>query len=72
MIVKFALDTFRDVVNGDRDRRIHALLAFSLWFVAGAFLASTIQFYLFPAETAAASILGGVLASLTAAVIKVS
>ena len=68
--MKFALDTFRDVVNGDKERRIHALLAFGLWFVAGAFLASTLQYYLLPAETASAPLVGGVIASLTAAAIK--
>lgn len=70
--MRFALDTVRDVIHGDSDRRIHALLAFGLWFVAGAFVASTGQFYLGAMESSLAPIIGGVVTAILAALIKVS
>jgi len=70
--MKFALDTLREVIHGDRNRRIHAVLTFGLWFVAGAFLVSTAQFYFAPYETAAAPLVGGTFTAVGAALLKFS
>ena len=70
--MKFALDTLKGVIHGGRDERIYALLTFGLWFVAGAFLASTAQYYFAPVETAAAPLLGGTLLAIAAGLTKFS
>lgn len=70
MIVKFALDTLNEVANGDLNSRVRAVLAFGLWFTAGAFLVSTAQFYFASAETTLASVLGGVATAVLAVFVK--
>jgi uncharacterized membrane protein YraQ (UPF0718 family) len=70
--MRFAMDTFRDIAFGTRDRRIHAIFTLGLWFVAGAFLASTVQYYVAPFESTAASVAGGALISAIAAALKLS
>lgn len=70
--MKFALDTLREVIHGGSARRVQALFGFSLWFVAGAFLVSTVQFYLSPAETTLLPVVGGTLLALGAGLTKLS
>lgn len=70
--MKFALDTFRDVVSGTPERRIQAILNFGLWFAVGAFVVSTAQYYLLPFESAVTPIVGGAAISIAAAALKLS
>lgn len=70
MIVKFALETLNEVANGDLNSRVRAVLAFGLWFTAGAFLVSTAQFYFASTETTLASVLGGVATAVLAVFVK--
>lgn len=72
MTVRFALDTFRGIVHGDRERRIQAALTFGLWFVAGAFVVSTLQYYFLPFEGTATALVGGLVVSTGMAAIKFS
>lgn len=68
--MRLALDTYRDVVSGDQERRIHALFTFALWFVAGAFVVSAVTFYIVPMESLAVSVFGGAVVSAFVAAIK--
>lgn len=72
MTVKFAFDTFHDLVHGNKERRIQALLTFGLWFCAGAFTVSTFQYYFLPHESAATAAIGGFLVSSVVAATKLS
>lgn len=68
--MRFALDTFREITGNDPDRRRHALFTFVLWFIAGAFVISTLQFYFLPYEGIAAQLIGGTFVSLAALCLK--
>ncbi len=70
--MKFALDTYRDVMSGDRHRRVHALMTFGLWFIAGSFIISTVMDHVSQYESVAVAALGGTLVSGVVAAIKMT
>ena len=70
--MRFALDTYRDVVSGDRNRMISALLTLALWFVAGAYTVSVLSSYTEQYETLAVSLLGGAVVSSVVAAVKLT
>lgn len=70
--MKFALDTYRDIAHGTRERRIHAAWTFALWFVAGAYVTSTAMFYFAPVEGLVAEIVGGAVVAAAVAAIKLA
>lgn len=72
MTVRFALDTYREVVSGNKNRRIHALFTFGMWFIAGAFTVSCVTHYI-PGEAGASpEIYGGIITSGLVAAIKIT
>ena len=70
--MKFALDTYRDVVHGTPDRRFRAISTFALWFVAGAYVTSTLLVYVSLFEGLAAEMVGGAVIACCAAAIKLA
>lgn len=70
--MKFALDTYRDVVSGDSQRRAHALITFGLWFTAGGFLTSVLSEYVSVLESFAGNLAGALVVSIFVAFVKVS
>ena len=70
--MKLVLDTYRDVASGDRDRRVHALFTFALWFAAGGYVVSSLSEYVSFIEAGFPSIVGGVVVSAVVAFIKFS
>jgi hypothetical protein len=68
--MRFALDTYREVRYGNAERRIRALFTFAMWFVAGAYLTSTILFYISPLDGASVSAIGGLAVACIAATLK--
>ena len=69
MAVQFTMDTYKDIAHGPRDRRIHAITAFALWFAAGAYVTSTVLYYVSPVGGMAAELVGGAVVALAAAAI---
>jgi hypothetical protein len=55
-----------DIRHGTRDRKIHALFSASLWFVAGAYITSSLAFYILPTESLFPSLFGGTIACCAA------
>ena len=70
--MKFALDTYRDVAQGTRDRKIHALFTFALWFAAGGYLFATLGEYFVPLASDTANFLGALAVSTVVSAIKFS
>ncbi len=70
--MKFALDTYRDVMSGDHRRRVHAVMTFGLWFIAGSFVVSTAMDYFSQYESVAVAAIGGTLVSGVVAAVKLS
>lgn len=66
MKVKFAIDVFKELRDGDVNRRVRAALTFGMWFCAVAFCLSTAQTMLFDVEGRAIPVVGGL--AITAAV----
>ncbi|WP_424981609.1 hypothetical protein [Maritalea sp. S77] len=70
--MKLALDTYKDIIFGDNSRRIHALFTLALWTCAGAFLFSTILYYITPYDNQVAPFIGGLAISAVVGLIKFS
>lgn len=70
--MKFAMDTYKDVLHGTRDRRIHALFTFGLWFAAGGYIFSSLGEYIEPLASNTASLVGAFLVSTIVAALKFS
>ncbi len=68
--MKFAFDTYRDVISDDRIRRTNALFTFALWFAAGGYITSTILPYLPALEGTLPTVVGGLVVSGIVAALK--
>lgn len=68
--MKFAFDTYRDVVSDDSIRRTNALFTFALWFAAGGYITSTILPYLPAVEGTLPTVVGGIVVSGIVAALK--
>lgn len=68
--MKFAFDTYRDVVSDDSVRRTNALFTFALWFAAGGYITSTILPYLPAVEGTLPTVVGGLVVSGIVAALK--
>jgi len=70
--MRFAATTLVNIVHGTPAQRHRAIAAFSLWFVAGAYVTSTLLFYASSYEGVLAEILGGAAVACCAAAVKLS
>ena len=70
--MKFAFDTYRDVVSDDSVRRTNALFTFALWFAAGGYITSTILPYLPALEGTLPTVIGGLVVSGVVAALKIT
>ena len=68
--MKFAFDTYRDVVSDDSVRRTNALFTFALWFAAGGYITSTLLPYLPAIEGTLPTVVGGLVVSGMVAALK--
>lgn len=59
--MSFTFDTYEDVWHGDRDRRIHAMFTFAIWFAAGGYIISALGEYIPLLSTSIASLIGALL-----------
>lgn len=69
MKMRLALDTYRDIANGDGRRRIHALFTLGIWFAAGGYLFSSLGEYFVLFQDDLASIFGAFFLSALISVI---
>jgi hypothetical protein len=68
--MRFVLDTYRDVAFGGKQRRIHAVFTFLIWFAAGAYLFSSLGVYIEVLDGQHFSVMGGLIVSALVAAIK--
>ena len=70
MALKFVFDTYRDVAFGTKNRRVHAVFTFLIWFAAGAYLFSTLGIFIEPLQGQHVSAIGGIAVSAIVAAMK--
>ena len=66
----FVFDTYKDLAFGTKQRRIHAVFTFLIWFAAGAYLFSTLGGYIELFEGQHKSVIGGIVTSAFATAVK--
>jgi amino acid permease len=70
--MKMVLETYKEIFSGNTDRKIHALFTLAIWFCAGAYLSSTLLFYILPYAGTGASMLGGLIVASIVATLELA
>jgi hypothetical protein len=68
--MRLVITVYEDIVHGDARRRIHACFTLVMWFVMGAYVTSTILFYIAPDHNIVASVVGGTVVAAAASLLK--